>query len=145
MFVYLASFSCASQSIDIDSVVIKNIRNMHAVSTNQAADVCILTIMNQIPLVIYFERIILQVLRKRSSYGAKQSLLRAEIELCPQISSLPKVVFYEKKETTFLVYRQQRRIPGRSFYKKRDYSPNYYWDVFEISTDVSKRWSPQQL
>ena len=53
MFVYPASFSCASQSIDIDSVVIKNIRNMHAVSTKQAANVCILTIMNQIKYISF--------------------------------------------------------------------------------------------
>ena len=36
-FVYPASLSCVSHSIDICTVAIKNIRNMHAVSTNQIA------------------------------------------------------------------------------------------------------------
>ena len=37
--------SCNSHSIDICTVAIKNIKNMHAVSTNQIADIfCILTI-----------------------------------------------------------------------------------------------------
>ena len=34
-----ASLSCVSYSIDICTVAIKNIRNMHAVSTNQIADI----------------------------------------------------------------------------------------------------------
>ena len=38
-FVYPASFSCVSHSIDICTVAIKIIRNMHAVSTNQVADI----------------------------------------------------------------------------------------------------------
>ena len=38
-FVYPASLSCVSHSIDICTVAIKNIRNMHAVSTNQIADI----------------------------------------------------------------------------------------------------------
>ena len=42
-FVYPASISCISNAIDIGTVAIKNIRNMHAVSTNQITDICILT------------------------------------------------------------------------------------------------------
>ena len=38
-FVYPASLSCVSHSIDICTVAIKNIRNMRAVSTNQIADI----------------------------------------------------------------------------------------------------------
>ena len=38
-FVYPASLFCISHSIDIYLVVIKNIRNMHAASTNQTADI----------------------------------------------------------------------------------------------------------
>ena len=38
-FVYRTSLSCVSHSIDICTVPIKNIRNMHAVSTNQVADI----------------------------------------------------------------------------------------------------------
>ena len=38
-FVYPASLSCASHSFEICTVAIKNIRNMHAVSTNQIADI----------------------------------------------------------------------------------------------------------
>ena len=34
-----ALFSCISHSIDICTVAIKNIRNMHAVATNQIADI----------------------------------------------------------------------------------------------------------
>ena len=37
--VHPASLSCVSHSIDICTVAIKNIRNMHAVSTNQIADI----------------------------------------------------------------------------------------------------------
>ena len=33
------SFFCVSHSIDIGTLVIKNIKNMHAVSTNQIADI----------------------------------------------------------------------------------------------------------
>ena len=36
---YPAEFSCVSRSIDICTVAIKNTRNMHAVSTNQFADI----------------------------------------------------------------------------------------------------------
>ena len=36
---YLAQLSGVSHSIDICTVAIKNIRNMHAVSTNQIADI----------------------------------------------------------------------------------------------------------
>ena len=39
MFCKNASLSCASHSIDICTVAIKNIRNVHAVSTNQIADI----------------------------------------------------------------------------------------------------------
>ena len=39
MFVYPASLSCVSHSIDISTAVIKNIRNMYTVSANQIADV----------------------------------------------------------------------------------------------------------
>ena len=38
-FVYLASLSYVSHFIDICIVAIKNIRNMHAVSTNQITDI----------------------------------------------------------------------------------------------------------
>ena len=38
-FVYPTSLSCVSHSIDICTVAIQNIRNMHAVSTNQIADI----------------------------------------------------------------------------------------------------------
>ena len=38
-FVYPASVSCVSHSIDICTVAIKNIRHMHAVTSNQIADV----------------------------------------------------------------------------------------------------------
>ena len=38
-FVYPALLFCVSRFIDICTVAIKNIRNMHAVSTNQIADV----------------------------------------------------------------------------------------------------------
>ena len=38
-FVYPASLSCVSHSIDICTVAIKNIRNVHAVSTNQIVDI----------------------------------------------------------------------------------------------------------
>ena len=38
-FVYPDSLSCVSHSIDICTVVIKNIRNMYFVSTNQIADI----------------------------------------------------------------------------------------------------------
>ena len=38
-FVYSTKFSCVSHSIDTCTVVIKNIRNMHAVSTNHIADI----------------------------------------------------------------------------------------------------------
>ena len=41
---YPAWLSCISHSIDISTVAIKNIRNMHAVSTNQIADILHLTI-----------------------------------------------------------------------------------------------------
>ena len=53
-----------------------------------------------IPLVMYFKKIILQVLRERSRSmnRAKQCLtiqkyshLRVEIERCPEVSSLPKI------------------------------------------------------
>ena len=37
--VHPASLSCVSHSIDICTVAIKDIRNMHAVSTNQIADI----------------------------------------------------------------------------------------------------------
>ena len=37
-FVYLASLSCVLHFIDICTVAIKNIRNMHGVSTNQITD-----------------------------------------------------------------------------------------------------------
>ena len=44
-FVYPTSLSCVSNSIDVFSVAIKNIRNRHLVLTNQIADIsCILTI-----------------------------------------------------------------------------------------------------
>ena len=38
-FVYPAYLSCVSHSIDICTVGNKNIRNMHAVSTNHVADI----------------------------------------------------------------------------------------------------------
>ena len=38
-FVYLSSLPCISHSIDVCTVVNKNIRNMHTVSTNQTADI----------------------------------------------------------------------------------------------------------
>ena len=38
MFLYSVLLSCVSNSIDICTVAIKNIRNVHAVSTNQIAD-----------------------------------------------------------------------------------------------------------
>ena len=38
-FVYPASLSCVSHSIDICTVAIQNIKNMHAVSTNEIADI----------------------------------------------------------------------------------------------------------
>ena len=38
-FVYPASLSCVSHSIDICTVAIKNIRNMYAVLTSQIADI----------------------------------------------------------------------------------------------------------
>ena len=38
-FVYPAYLFCVSYSIDICKVVIKNIKNMHTVSTNQIADI----------------------------------------------------------------------------------------------------------
>ena len=38
-FVYSVQLSCFSHSIDICSVVIKHIRNIHAVSVNQIADI----------------------------------------------------------------------------------------------------------
>ena len=38
-FVYPASLSFVSHSIDICTVAIKNLRNMHAVSTSQIADI----------------------------------------------------------------------------------------------------------
>ena len=38
-FAYLALLSCVSHFIDICTVAIKYIRNMHAVSTNQIADI----------------------------------------------------------------------------------------------------------
>ena len=38
-FVYLTLLSCVSHSIDICTVAIKNIRNMHAVSTSPIADI----------------------------------------------------------------------------------------------------------
>ena len=38
-FVYPASLSCDSHSIDICTVAIKNIGNMHVVSTNKIADI----------------------------------------------------------------------------------------------------------
>ena len=38
-FVYPASLSCVSHSIDNCTVTIKNIRKMHAVSTNKIADI----------------------------------------------------------------------------------------------------------
>ena len=38
-FEYPTSLSCVSHSVDICSVAIQNIRNMHAVSTNQIADI----------------------------------------------------------------------------------------------------------
>ena len=38
-FVYPTSLSCVSHCTDICTVAIKNIRNMHAVSTNQIADI----------------------------------------------------------------------------------------------------------
>ena len=38
-FVYPSSLPCISHSIDVCTVVNKNIRNMHAVSTNQIADI----------------------------------------------------------------------------------------------------------
>ena len=38
-FVYLSSLPWISHSIDVCTVVNKNIRNMHAVSTNQNADI----------------------------------------------------------------------------------------------------------
>ena len=38
-FVYIAYLSCISHSIDICTVGNKNIRNMHAVSTNHIADI----------------------------------------------------------------------------------------------------------
>ena len=38
-FVYPALLSSVSHSINICTVAIKNIRNMHAVSTNQVADI----------------------------------------------------------------------------------------------------------
>ena len=44
-FVYPSSLSCVSHSIDIYNVAIKNIRNMHHVSTNQIEDIYVLTIM----------------------------------------------------------------------------------------------------
>lgn len=68
--------------------------------------------------------------------------MRVEIELCPEISSLPKIVLYEEKETRFLVYRRENKIPGRSSYKKRDHSANHYW-VFEISADDSNSFTLQ--
>ena len=36
---YPAELSCVSHSVDICTVAIKNTRNMHAVSTNQFADI----------------------------------------------------------------------------------------------------------
>ena len=39
MYVCPASLSCISHSIDIWTVAIKNIRNIHAVSINQIADI----------------------------------------------------------------------------------------------------------
>ena len=39
IFVYPASLSRVSHPIDICTVAINNIRNMHAVSTNQIADI----------------------------------------------------------------------------------------------------------
>ena len=38
-FAHLALLSCVSHSIDICTVAIKNIRNMHALSTNQIAGI----------------------------------------------------------------------------------------------------------
>ena len=38
-FVYPAQLCCGSHSIDICTVAIKNIKNMHAVSTNRNADI----------------------------------------------------------------------------------------------------------
>ena len=38
-FVYLASLSCVSHFIDVCTVAIKNIRNMHTDSTNQIAGI----------------------------------------------------------------------------------------------------------
>ena len=37
-FIYPVLLACVSHSADISTVAIKNIRNMHAVSTNQIAD-----------------------------------------------------------------------------------------------------------